>query len=194
MRKCPDCGKWTLGFDEYFSRFRCHNPECDWMPTSTAEREIRLLQNHKHLNPIEQVLIDELGLTVSFSYDDENDAITVDFGLDEPSYDLPEADGRMIWRVSHQSGSVSGFTILGAKKLGISGLKVDIIVSRLHDIERHLKRHPPALFPGRATRVLIDNVVVTAQSEEPPQQEARTDPRASVLERGFGSLQDTMSV
>jgi len=30
MRKCPKCNKWTLEFDDYFGRYRCFNPDCEF--------------------------------------------------------------------------------------------------------------------------------------------------------------------
>ena len=116
MRQCPKCRKWTMDFDEYFGRFRCLASDCGWMPPSTAEREIRLLRSHTQPTRLESVTIGELGLTLTPSYDAENDAISFDFGLDEPTYDLPEPDGKMIWRIVRSTDRVAGFTIVGARE------------------------------------------------------------------------------
>jgi len=73
MRQCPECHKWTMDFDEYFGRFRCLALDCGWMPPSTTEREIRLLQSRKQPTKLESVTIRELDLTLTPSYDAEND-------------------------------------------------------------------------------------------------------------------------
>lgn len=166
MRRCPKCKKWTLEFDDYFGRFRCFDPECGWMPPSTAEREIRLLRSHKQPLTLDSVEIPDLGLTLTPSYDPENDALSVDFGLDEPTFDLPEPDGRMIWRIGRRSDAVAGFSILGVREGSISEVSVQFIVRRKGDIERELRRVPAMLTRGRASRELIERVVVTAVSDE----------------------------
>lgn len=164
MRKCPSCQKWTLDFDDYFGRYRCFNPDCAWMPPSSTEREIRLLRTRKEPTFITQQSIEEFDLTFSTSYDSENDALVFDFGLNEPTFDLPEPDGRMIWRIGRHSDSVAGFCILGAKEFGMSGVDVDV-VARKEDIERSLKSIGGSRCCGMATRVLIDKVSVSAREK-----------------------------
>ncbi len=169
MRKCPDCGHWTLDFDEYFGRFRCFGPKCGWMPASSAEREIRLLREHRQPRTVDVVRIPELGLTMNCAYDSESDVLLFDFGLEEPTFDLPESDGRMIWLIGRESGSAAGFTLLNARKWGVSEIQINI-AARKRDIETRLRRFPGAVMSGRPTRVLIENVAVTARSkEEAPQ-------------------------
>jgi hypothetical protein len=166
MRKCPKCQKWSMDFDEYFSRFRCY--DCGWMPPSTTEREIRLLRSYKQpqklLDPRE---IPELGMTVTPVYDAENDALSFDFGLDEPTFDLPDPDGRLIWKIGRNSDNVAGFTIIGVNKLSLSQISVQFIARRKEGIERSLRRIPAALLTGRVTKNLIEQVIVTAVAEEP---------------------------
>ena len=166
MRKCPKCRRWTLDFDGYFSRFRCLNPACGWMPPSTAEREIRLLQSDKEPIRLDSVPIPELGLTLIPTYDLENDALSVDFGLAEPTFDLPDPDGRMTWRIARHSDMVAGFTIVGIREVGISDITIEFIVRRKGDIERRLRRFPGTLSAGRTTRDLVEQIVVTAASDE----------------------------
>ena len=166
MRECPKCRKWTLDFDEYFGRFRCLNPECGWMPPSAAEREIRLLQSRSEPIELGAVEIPELGLTLTSSYDTENDAFSVDFGLNDQTFDLPEPDGRMIWRISRRTDVVAGFTILGVREGGISEITCEFIARRKEDIERRIRRIPQVLSKGRATRDLIEQVRVTAVSDD----------------------------
>ncbi len=166
MRRCPKCEKWTLEFDEYFGRFRCFDPDCGWMPPSTAEREIRLLRSHKQPMRFDSFQIPELDLTLTPFYDAENDALSVDFGLEEPTFDLPEPDGRMIWRIGRRSDVVAGFTIVGVREWAISQITVEFIARRKSDIERGLRRIPGGAAKGRATRDLIEGVVVTAISDE----------------------------
>lgn len=167
MKQCPSCGGWTLEFDNYFGRYRCFSPRCDWMPTSTAEREIRLLNSGRQPTTLEPVHIRELNLTLVPSYDPENDAFSVDFGLDEATFDLPEPDGRMIWKIGCPSDRVAGFTILGAKKWGLSQIGVGII-ARKQNIERELRKVPDAFTLGCATKGLIEAVIVAAIANEEP--------------------------
>lgn len=166
MRECPKCRKWTLDFDDYFGRFRCLNPECAWMPPSAAEREIRLLQSRTRPIEFHPVEIPQLGLTLTPSYDGENDAFSVDFGLSEPTFDLPEPDGRMIWRIGRRSGAIAGFTIVRVREGGISEISVQFIARRKEGIERRLRRIPDIVSRGRATKALIEEVTVTAVSDD----------------------------
>jgi len=166
MRECPKCRKWTLDFDEYFGRFRCLNPKCGWMPPSAAEREIRLLQSQTRPIELGPIGIPELRLTLTPSYDSENDAFTVDFGLGERAFDLPEPDGRMIWRIGRGSGAIAGFTILGVREEDISEISVEFIARRKEGIERRLRKIPDAVSRGRATKALVEEVIVTAVSDD----------------------------
>lgn len=166
MRQCPACRKWTLDFDDYFGRFRCYNPDCAWMPASTTERELNLLRTHKKPTILESVSIPELGITVIPSYDPDNDALSMDFGLDEPTFDLPEPDGRMIWKIGYRSDSVAGFTILGAQRLGLYQIDVNFI-ARKNTIEHSLKKISGVLSSGRVTREAIEHIIVTAVSDAP---------------------------
>jgi hypothetical protein len=166
MRQCPKCQEWTMDFDEYFRRFRCLAPGCGWMPPSTAEREIRLLQRHMQPARLDPVTVPELGLVLTPSYDSASDAISVDFGLDESAFDLPEADGRMIWRIGRRSNRVTGFTIAGVKQGAIGQVTVQFIARRKRDIEQGLRRMAGTGAKNRATRDVVDEVVVTALSEE----------------------------
>ena len=129
-----------MDFDEYFGRFRCLASDCAWMPPSTTEREIRLLQSRKQPKRLESVNIPELDLTLTPSYDAENDVISIDFGLDEPTIDLPEPDGKMIWRIGQQSDRVAGFAIVGARGRALSVIGIQFIVRRKKDIESRLPR------------------------------------------------------
>ncbi|MEN6450076.1 MAG: hypothetical protein ABFC96_06270 [Thermoguttaceae bacterium] len=166
MRRCPACGNWTLDFDDYFGRFRCYDGACGWMPASTAERELNFLRHRTHPTALAAVTIPELQIIVTPTYDPDSDALSVDFGLDEPTFDLPEPDGRMIWKVSHSTDQVAGFTILGVKKLGFSQLNIDFI-ARKDTIERGLRLAPGLLSSGRVTRDAIEHIVVTALSDTP---------------------------
>jgi len=165
MRKCPACGKWALDFDEYFARFRCFNPACRWMPRSSTEREISLLRSLARPTEIDIAPIPELGLTLRSSYDAENDALLFDLGFNEPSFELPEGDGRMVWKIGRQSGSVIGFAILNAKEIGVSQVRIDLH-ARKEGIERALRQMPHALVSARVSKVLIESVEVTAHSDQ----------------------------
>jgi len=165
MRKCPACKQWTLDFDEYFGRFRCFNHECGWMTPSSAEREIRLLRAHKEPYIIDEKLIDKMGLAVTSRYDEINDALVFDFGLNEPSFDLPEGDGRMIWKIGHRTGSVAGFTLLGVREFGIEEVNIKILAKK-GDIEKRIREIPGATSSGRASRILIESVEVATKEDE----------------------------
>ena len=165
MKQCPACSKWTLDFDDYFGRYRCFNPECGWMPVSSVERQIRLLRSGQEPQELYAEPLAELGLTVRAFYDSVNDALLFDFGLDEPAFEVPEGDGRIVWKIGRQTGSVAGFAILGAREFGVAKVDVDID-ARKESIERSQRRVPRALACGRPTRVLIESVSVTAHEEQ----------------------------
>ena len=170
MRQCPKCDNWTVDFDDYFGRFRCFNAHCGWMPLSAAEREIRLLRSHQAPTRLASVEISDLGPTLTPCYDPENDALSVDFGSEEATFDLPEPDGRLIWKIGRRSDSVVGFTILGVREGAISKVAIEFIVKRKQDIERELRRIPGIGAKGRVTRDLIERVVVTAVSDAAPEE------------------------
>ena len=179
MSKCPACGKWTLDFDEYFARFRCFNAECAWMPASSAERAISLLRSRRQPEPIGSTQIEELGLTLTSFYDPENDALVFDFGLKEPTFDVPAGDGIMVWKISRHTGSVAGFSIFHAKKFAVSEVTVNI-AARKHNLEEVLKGIPDATVSGRATRTLIERVLVTASEAHPAER-----PGLSAIQEAF---------
>jgi hypothetical protein len=85
--------------------------------------------------------------------------------LDEPTFDLPEPDGKMIWRIGQQSDRVAGFAIVGAKEGALSAIGIEFIVRRKKDIESRLPRFLGAFARGRVTRHLIDEIVVTALTD-----------------------------
>ena len=171
MRQCPKCHKWTMDFDEYFRRFRCLDSECAWMAPSTTEREIRLLQSRRQPTRLDSVSIPELGLTLTPSYDAENDVISIDFGLGEATFDLPDPDGKMIWRIAKQSDRVAGFALVGAEGSAFSAIGIQFIIRRKKDIESKLPRYIDELSRGRVTKDLIDEVIVTAVAERQDVQE-----------------------
>jgi hypothetical protein len=164
MRKCPVCNNWSLDFDEYFGRFRCF--DCGWMPPSATEREIQRLRSFQEPIDIDKIHIEEIGLNITSKYDKVNDALIFDFGLNEPSFELPEDDGRVIWKISHCSGSVTGLVILDARKTGVSEVQIKITASK-DDVERRIKTMPDAIATGRATKILIENVTITARTKDP---------------------------
>ena len=166
MKQCPKCKKWTLEFDDYFGRFRCFNPDCEWMPSSSTERQIRLLDSHQEPEIIDISRIPELNLPVVVTYDSLNDVLGFDFGMRESTFDLPQPDGRIVWKVSHRTGDVVGFEILEARKLGVSEVRVNI-AARKEDIEKYLKKLLPTFLTGRPSRMLITGVAVRVESEEP---------------------------
>jgi len=168
MKKCPRCEKYTLEFDTYFGRFRCFNADCHWMAVSTTEMALNRLGSAKATIPLVSQRIDPPGFDLTSYYDPVNDAIVVDFGREEPSSDLPEPDGYMIWKVGHHSESVTGFVLTGVNELKIREIQVDLD-ARKETIESSIKRLPEVFRSGRPTRVLIDRIEVTATMDESPE-------------------------
>jgi hypothetical protein len=165
MKKCPNCDKWTLDYDEYFGRFRCFDADCGWMPPSAVEQDIRLEEEHGEPQQLTKVKIPDIDLVFSSSYDAVNDILMFDFGLSEGTFDLPEGDGRLVWKIGHATGSVAGFSILEARRLDISTIRINI-EARKETIERILRNTPMVVSSGRASRTLIDNVEVIASTEK----------------------------
>ncbi|HLA84478.1 MAG TPA: hypothetical protein VJL29_06770 [Thermoguttaceae bacterium] len=161
MRQCPKCGKWTLEFDSYFGRFRCFNGGCGWMAPSSAERAIRLMESRQEPCEAQPVDIPQLGVRLVPSYDPHTDTFSVDFGLGEPTFDLPDPDGRMIWRIGRRTDQVAGFMLAGVRDMGLSSIALQFIVKRKEEIERRLQRIPNVLSTGRITRDVIEQVIVT---------------------------------
>ncbi|MBE0537143.1 MAG: hypothetical protein IH624_15890 [Phycisphaerae bacterium] len=172
MKKCPLCKAWTLDYDAYFGRYRCFNPECEWMATSSAEREIRLLQHSEGTVSLGKQAVPELDLTFEAAYDNVNDALLFDFGLKEPTYDLPEPDGRIIWKIAHLSNELAGCVVLGAKAFGVAEVKIDMRL-RKENIEGILRKVPHAFLAGRPTKTLIDKVELTVKSAVPEENTAQ---------------------
>jgi len=165
MKQCPMCQKWTLDYDTYFGRYRCFNSDCEWMPSSSAEREIKLLESYQEPIIVDRGEVPELGLSITVTYDKVNDVLDFDFGLGEATFDLPEPDGRLIWKIAHRTRTAVGFAILEAKELGVSEVQVNI-AARKENIEQNLKTVPEAFSSGRPTRMLITSVAITAESEQ----------------------------
>jgi hypothetical protein len=159
MNRCPVCGRWTLDFDHYFGRFRCYNPDCVWMPASSSQM---WLMRRRGRTSILSTKRTEEGLTITSEYDPVNDALVFDFGLDEPTFDLPESDGIMVWRMGIATGSVAGFAIHRARESNISSLRIDIAARKKH-VEDVVRAAPWALAAGRPSRVLVDRVSVKAE-------------------------------
>lgn len=166
MKKCPNCKQWTLEFDDYFGRYRCFNTDCEWMPLSAVEREIRLIEERKEPENVTSEYIPELGTTVFVKYDSVNDALSFNFGIEDMTFDLPESDGRMVWKIARSNNMIVGFEIIEAKHFGISEVRVNI-VARKEDIEQNLQRIKGAFSSGRPTRLLITSVAVKKEADEP---------------------------
>ena len=165
MKQCPMCKKWTLDYDTYFGRYRCFNPDCEWMPSSSAEREIKLFESYQEPVVVDERKVPELGLSITVTYDLVNDVLDFDFGIGESTFDLPEPDGRLIWKIAHRTRTAVGFAILEAKELGVSEVQVNI-AARKENIERNLKSVPEAFSSGRPTRMLITSVALAVESDK----------------------------
>jgi hypothetical protein len=166
MKQCPKCKRWTLGYDEYFGRFRCSDSDCGWMPMSTGERQLYLLRERKEPKQLSIKSVPDLDLEIIPSYDELNDAFSIDFGVDEPTIDLPEPDGRMIWKIGSLSDTVTGFTIAGMKEFGVSEINI-AVSARKCLIESSIRGTPNAVASGCPTKMLIDKIFVTARSRVP---------------------------
>lgn len=166
MRRCPMCGSWTLEYDDYFGRYRCFSPECEWMPASSTEREFKLLESRKQPKIVHSEHAADLDLNITVTYDSINDVLGFDFGLSKRGVDLPEPDGRLVWKIDTETDTVVGFEILEAKKIKVSEVHIDIL-TRKRDIEQNLKRLPQPFFCGRPARPLITSVAVAAKTHEP---------------------------
>ncbi len=166
MRECPVCQHWTLEYDEYFGRYRCFNPDCEWMPASSTEREIKLLETRNQPTLLCIKHISTSNLATSITCDPVNDVLGFRFGSAKLAIDLPEPDGRLIWKIDPETHSVVGFEILEAKKLGVSHVQIDI-ESRKRDIEQDLKRLSQPFFYGRPTGPLVARIAVTAKTNGP---------------------------
>jgi hypothetical protein len=157
MRQCPECRKSSLEFDPYFGRYRCFS--CGWMASSSTEREIRLLEENSHPEELFKGKIPSSDLVFTAAYDKLNDALLFDFGIKEPTYDLPEPDGRVIWKAGALSDMMAGVVILKAKELGISQVRIKIGISaRKKAFEDIIRSTPGGFAAGRATRSLMDKI------------------------------------
>ena len=195
MRQCPACRKWTLDFDEYFGRFRCFDRECGWMPPSATENERRLLGRPEQIMSLGETSVEELGLVVTFSYDCENDTLLLDFGSDEPSIELPEADGGLIWKIGQRSNTVIGFGILAAKKRGVQEVRMEILAARKESIERHLKGFSIGVPRIRPAKVLVEDLVVRVQAskEDPPKSDERIERISNAFREGLERFEHAIS-
>lgn len=174
MKQCPACHNWTLDYDDYFGRYRCFSADCSWMAPSAVERQIRLLRSYNQPSIIDTRTIDEINMTIVTAYDEENDALILTFSSDHPSFELPEDDGRILWSISRLSGEVTGITIVGARKFGVSEIRIDF-GTRKEIIERNMRSIPSAIQTGRPTRSLIESVSITMHSCTIPAQDVDQD-------------------
>lgn len=169
MNRCPLCNEWSLDYDSYFGRYRCYNPDCEWMAPSSAVREMRMRKTNIPPRIIFKQDLPNSDLKFVASYDEVNDALIFDFGIREPAYDLPEPDGRVIWKISHLSEMVSGIILVGAKKFGVS--HVSISINMKQEIEEILKKIPNPFSAGRPSKTLIEKVELVVKTEKEPRRD-----------------------
>jgi hypothetical protein len=131
--------------------------------------------------------VGQLGVDFAAFYDKESDALIFDFGLGEPTVDLPEADGRMVWRVGRETDSVAGFCLLGAKRFGVSELRIDLQARKDH-IEHELKNIVGLSASARISKVVIDRVCVRATQKRQSRRRG-TAPLTNALNRALDSFQ-----
>ncbi len=163
MSRCPECGNWTLEFDEYFGRYRCFHPSCGWMQISSVERQLHLLSSHESPTILVEERVPELDLNMTVMYDHINDVLSFNFSGEEFTYDLPEPNGSFVWKIGQSTRIVQGFDILNARRNAIAAIQVDI-VTRKHNIEENLREIPSAFVSGRPSRSLIKKVSVIAKN------------------------------
>jgi hypothetical protein len=189
MKQCPECRRWTMEFDDYFRRYRCYNGSCQWMQSSSAERAIKRIGVYDDAQQMKQIFeraIGEIGVTLTGSYDPLNDTLIFSFGPDEVTFDLPESDGRLVWKIGHDSGQVVGFDVLGAKKLGV--YKVDInILARKSNIEKEMSRSN-LIDAGKPTSALIRRIDVAVSADE-DEEFTGSDPLSNVVRDAIGAWQ-----
>ena len=163
MRQCPKCQRWMLEFDNYFGRFRCFG--CGWITMSSTERQRRLLHSYEVPIVLDRLRLKAPDLSVVVCYEPLNDALVFDFdiGPTESTFDLPEPDGLMVWRIGRHTGSVAGFVLFGVKKLEITNVKVNL-VARMTSIQKGFQRVPSTLSTERVTQLLIEEMFVTADA------------------------------
>ncbi len=164
MKQCPSCKRYTLSFDKYFSRYRCYNPQCNWMPPTSTQMALTKLHSPERIKLLESAEISELEITLTSYYDEENDAFICDFGSPEPAFDLPEDDGIMLWKYGQQSKQIIGFVLAGAKAFGISELQVNF-EARKKIIESHIPSNVSFSRGNVGNNVLIEKIFVSANME-----------------------------
>jgi hypothetical protein len=98
--------------------------------------------------------------------------LVFDFGLDEPTFDLPEDDGIMIWSMGRRTGSVAGFSIFKAKELDIGEVTVNIAARKM-SLEEAIKKFPEQAFIGRPSRLLVEQVFVSTKGTEEARAQAK---------------------
>lgn len=162
MKKCPECNKYSLDFDDYFGRYRCFNPKCRWMTDSSTDRAIKLSEQNKKPLPLDKIFIEELNMQIAAFYDTVNDALIFDFGLNEVTLELPEGNGRMIWLIGKNTRSVTGFVLLGAKKWGVKDIHI-IISGKKEIIERKIQEFGLSSISAYIPRILIEKVAVAVK-------------------------------
>jgi hypothetical protein len=80
----------------------------------------------------------------------------------------------MIWRIASQGELIAGFTVVGLREGAISQITIDFLCNRIETIGSRLRRNPAALTRGRATKDLIEQIIVTAVSGK--ESRIRTNP------------------
>ncbi len=189
MNKCPRCGSWTLQFDEYFGRYRCFDSECGWMVRSSADREIRKLRSK--VRPTKLYSANVLGNECVSSYDEQDDALLFDYGADEPAFDLPESDGRTIWKIGRRTRLVVGFVIFYTEQCDLPDMYRSLS-ERKGEIEAILRNTPSPVQGGRVTRLLVDNlegcVGIHTQADETHGSKSADEPFECVIKKAMEML------
>lgn len=159
MTKCPICDEYSMALDGYFSRFRCY--KCGWMTPSSYEREMKLAEQQEQPVLLLKQYSADLDATITALYDSANDALVFNFGSEEPSVDIPEPDGILVWQVGCGTRRVTGFMIFRARERGTERVEINLDL-RKKSIEAGALNYPDSLSPGRTSSVMIENIIVKA--------------------------------
>lgn len=134
------------------------------MAASSTEMELNRIEASEERALLCENPIPGTELTLRAVYYPINDALAFDFGQGKPSFDLPDPDGIMTWKVGRDSNTVVGFAIVGVTKFDISQITVNLQVRR-ECIEENIKNLREEIGSGRARRVLIEKVAVAATTK-----------------------------
>jgi hypothetical protein len=185
MTKCPACGNWSLGFDEYFGRYRCFRVACGWMPSSMAERCIAIARSGRRPRLIGSVLIAE-GLYFNCAYDRANDVLILsDPTCNGPFVEVPDPHGTLSWRISQTELNVAGCDIVGVRRFGVPKALIHRIPAQIVAVRDRIRKDSGTRRGLSTLRAFLadSDSEVDVTGEWLTFREAWGDVRAAVLRR-----------